>query len=302
MDQKESLLYLATKQFNLTEDEAKALLIEGEELKDNAVDLLLEKDKERIQKLKDDRTTRYNEGFQTAEKKFKTLAEAEFKELTGYKGTEGNFKDMFQLWYADEKKKLATKKEVTEDDIKRHPLYIQLETGTIPKKEYDELKTSFDEFKTSQQKNQVMGVVTSRAWDVVSARNPILSENPQVAENRRRDFLAKFSGFEYDLSDENKIIVSKDGKRLEDEHGNFKPFETVVMDLANLNFDFRAQDEKGSAGNKNDKGGTSGVIISEKPTTAAEYGAALDKWNGASEEHAKMRIALKKYYYDHKKD
>ena len=300
MDQKESLLYLATKQFNLTEDEATALLIEGEELKDNAVDLLLEADKARIQKLKDDRTTRYNEGFQTAEKKFKTQAEAEFKELTGYKGTEGNFKDMFQLWYADEKKKLATKKEVSEDDIKRHPLYIDLETKTIPKDQYNELQKSFDEFKTSQQRSQVMGVVTGRAWDVVAAKNPILSENQTVAENRKRDFLAKFSGYDYDLQD-GKIIVLKDGKRLEDEHGNLKPFDAVVLELAALNFDFRAQGDKGNAGNDN-KGSGSGVIISEKPTTAPEYHAALDKWNGSSKEHAEMRIALKKYYYANKKD
>ena len=299
MDQKESLLYLATKQFNLTEDEATTLLIEGEELKDNAVDLLLEADKARIQKLKDERTTRYNEGYQTAEKKFKTLAEAEFKELTGYKGTEGNFKDMFQLWYADEKKKLGTKKEIGEDEVKKTSWYIDLETKTIPKSQYDELQKSFDEFKTTQQRSQVMGVVTGRAWDVVAAKNPILSENQTVAENRKRDFLAKFSGYDYDLQD-GKIIVLKDGKRLEDEHANLKPFESFVLELAAMNFDFRAQDDKGNAGNK--PGGTAGVVITDKPTTAQEYATALDKWNGASEEHAKMRIALKKYYYDHKKD
>jgi len=300
MDQKESLLYLATKQFNLTEDEAKALLFDGDELKDNASDLLLDKDKERIQKLKDDRTTRYNEGFQTAEKKFKTLAEAEFKELTGYKGTEGNFKDMFQLWYADEKKKLATKKEVTEDDVKKTQWYIDLETKTIPKDQYDELQKSFDEFKTSQQRGQVMGVVTERAWSVVAAKNPILSENQTVAENRKRDFLAKFSGYDYDLQD-GKIIVLKEGKRLEDEHGNLKPFESVVLELAALNFDFRAQSDKGNAGNDN-KGQTGTVVISEKPTTKEEYALSLDKWNGASEEHAKMRIALKAFYHANKKD
>ena len=299
MDQKESLLYLATKQFNLTEDEAAALLVEGDDLKDNAVDLLLEKDKERIDGLKKQRETKYNEGFQTAEKKFKSHAEESFKKLTGYKGDEGNFEDMFQLWYADEKKKFTTKKEVTEDDIKKHPLYISLESERIPKTQYDELKESFDQFKTTLQKDKVMGVVTDRAWAVVSAKNPILSETPSVADNRRRDFLAKFHGYEYELADD-KIIVSKDGKRLEDAHGNSKTFEAVVLELAELNFDFKLQGDKGNAGNRNDTGGV--IVITDKPTTKEEYHKALDKYNGSSEEHAKMRIALRDYYHANKKD
>jgi hypothetical protein len=301
MDQKESLLYLATKQFNLTEDEATAMLIENDELKENAVDLLLEKDKERVARLKDERTTRYNEGYQTAEKKFKTIAESEFKELTGYKGNEGNFKEMFQIWLTEEKKKTAGKKEITEDDIKKHPLYIDLETKTISKSEYEKLQQDFDQFKTTQQKERVMGVVTDAAWAVVSAKNPILSDNPQVADNRRRDFLAKFNGYDYDLQD-GKIIVLKDGKRLEDDRANLKPFESFVLELAMLNFDFRAQGDKGNAGNDNKPGATSGVVLTLKPTTKEEYHAALDKYSGSGDEDIKMRIALKAYYHANKKD
>lgn len=299
MDQKESLLYLTTKQFNLTEDEARSLLFEGDELKENAVDLLLEKDKERIQKLKDERTTRYNEGFQTAEKKFKSHAEETFKKLTGYNGEEANFEEMFSKWHKEETKRLAQKKEVTEDDIKRHPLFVKLETETIAKSKYDELQQAFDEFKTRQQREQVMGVVTSRAWDVVAKKDPILEQNETVAANRRRDFLAKFSGYDYDLQD-SKIIVLKEGKRLEDEHGNLLPFEAFVSNLSNEYFEFRAQSEKGNAGNK--PSGNGGVVILERPTTAKEYALALNKYDGASDEHARMRIALKKYYHENKKD
>ena len=299
MDEKERLLYLTTKQFNLTEDEAKTLLLEGEDLKENAVDLLLEKDKERIQKLKDERTIRYNEGFQTAEKKFKSHSEDTFKKLTGYSGAEDNFEAMFTAWHKEETKKLAQKKEVTEDDIKRHPLFIDLETKTIAKEKYDELQKSFDQFKTESQRRAVMDTVTSNAWDVVAARNPILSENPTVAENRKRDFLAKFHQYEYELQD-GRIIVLKEGKRLEDAHGNLKTFEAFTVELADQNFDFKAQTDKGNAGNK--AGGNGGVVITDKPTTAREYATALDKWNGSSDEHAKMRIALKKFYHENKKD
>lgn len=301
MDQKESALYQATKMFNWTEAEAKERLFEGEELKEDYADIILEADKARIQKLKDERSQYHDTGFKKAEKQFKSYAEETFKKLTGYSGSEDNFEAMFATWHEAEKKKLVKNVEVSEDAVKKHPAYIALETTTIPKSQFDELQKSFEQFKTDRQKAEVMGVVTGRAWDVVTQKNPILSENPTVADNRRRDFLAKFSGFDYELTDDNKIIVSKDGKRLEDEHGNFKPFETVVLELAALNFDFRAQGEKGQAGNKpGEKDGV--IVISDKPTTKEEYHAALDKWNGASAEHAKMRIAIKDYYYTHKKD
>ena len=301
MEVNESVLYQATKMFNWTEEEAKEKLFDGDGLKDDYADVLLEADKERIDGLKKQRETKYNEGFQTAEKKFKTHAEESFKKLTGYKGDEGNFEDMFQLWYADEKKKLATKKEVSEDEVKKTSWYIALESERIPKKEYDELKESFDQFKTTLQKDKVMGVVTDRAWAVVSAKNPILSENQSVADNRRRDFLAKFHGYEYELADD-KIIVSKDGKRLEDAHGNSKTFEAVVLELAELNFDFKAQSDRENAGNRNSGGGGGVIVITDKPTTKEEYHKALDKYEGAGEERAKMRIALRDYYHANKKD
>ena len=293
----ETLLYLTTKQFNLSEEEAKALLFENDELKDNAADLILEKDKQRIAKLKAERETKYNEGYQTAEKKFKSHAEEVFKKKTGYNGTEDNFEAMFDAWFAHQKETLSKKKEVTEDDIKRHPLYIDLETKSIPKQKYDELQKSFDEFRTQSQRKAVMDTVTARAWDVVAARNPILSENQTVAENRKRDFLAKFSAFDYELQD-GRIIILKEGKRIEDAHGNLKTFEAFTSDLAEQNFDFRAQEEKGNGGNRN-TGGT--VTISEKPTTEVELNAVLDKYNGSSEEHAKMRVAALKYFREHKK-
>jgi hypothetical protein len=287
--------------FNWTETEAKERLFEGDELKEDYVDVLLEADKLRVAKLKEDRTKQHDLGYKKAEAEFKTFAETRFKELTGYNGTEATFDEMFKAWSETEKKKWQKNIEVNEDQVKKHPAYIALETTTIPKQQFDDLQKAFDEFKTGQQKAQVMGVVTSRAWDVVAAANPILSENQTVAENRKRDFLSKFSGYEYELTDDNKIIVSKDGKRIEDEHMNHKPFEAFVMDLASVNFDFQAQGEKGNAGNKDKKPGDV-VVITDKPTTIQERNAALAKWNGAGDEAAKMRIAINNYYKEHKKD
>ena len=142
-----------------------------------------------------------------------------------------------------------------------------------------------------------MDTVTARAWDVVAARNPILSENATVAENRKRDFLAKFSQYDYELQD-GRIIALKDGKRIEDAHGNLKTFEAFTVELAEQNFDFKAQDYKENGGNRNS---SNVVVVTEKPTTEAEYAAALDKYNSNSEEDMKKRIAIRKYFEEHRK-
>ena len=162
----DTLLYIATKQFNRTEDELKPLITDEEgNLKDDAAEVLLNLDKERIAKLKKERTDKYNEGFQAAEKKFKSHAEEVFKSKTGYDGTEETFESKFDAWYAKEKEKLAKKSQVTEDDIKRHPLFIDLETKSIPKDKYETLAKEFEQYKSTAARQQVMDVVCGRAWD-----------------------------------------------------------------------------------------------------------------------------------------
>jgi len=53
-----TLLYLTTKQFNLSEDEAKELLLVEDKLREDAADVILDRDKQRIAKLKAERETK----------------------------------------------------------------------------------------------------------------------------------------------------------------------------------------------------------------------------------------------------
>ena len=302
MDQKEAALYQATKMFNWTEQEAKERLFEGEELKEDYTDVLLEADKARVAKLKEDRTKQHDAGFQKAEKQFKTFAEDKFKEITGYTGTEDNFEAMFKSWQETEKKKWQKNIEVNEDQVKKHPAYIALESDRIPKTEYETLKSEYEKFQTDQKRGQIMGLVNDKAWNMVLSERPIIETNQTIANNRRRDFLSKVGRFDYEPQEGGDPIVIKDGKRLENEHGNLITFKTFILDLASQNFEFEAQDDKGNAGNKpGDKGDV--IVVTDKPTTKAEYNAAMAKWfNLPGDEAAKQRIYISKYYNAHKKD
>jgi hypothetical protein len=272
----------------MTEEEVKEIILDGEALRADAADLLLERDKQRIAKLKTERESRYSEGYQAAEKKFKSHAEEVFKKKTGYNGTEDNFETMFDAWFEKTKSELGKKKEVTEDDIKRHPLFIDLESKTIAKERYENLEREFDQFKKDQTRQATVSQVTDKAWGIVAAKNPILSENPLVAENRKRDFLSKFCTYDYEFQD-SKVVVLKDGKRLEDAHGNLKQFDAFVMELAEMNFDFRKQEDVGNAGNKNKPNGSSVISVNMNPKTDQEYNEAMDKVTGYTPEAVAAR-------------
>ena len=60
----------------------------------------------------------------------------------------------------------------------------------------------------------------------------------------------KLKGYEYDLQGD-KIIVLKDGKVVEDGHGNRVPFEKLVKQEAERYYDFHVADPRQAPANKN---------------------------------------------------
>lgn len=297
----DTLIFTGTKLFNLNEDEFKKIILDDDgNIRNNAGDLILDKDKARVDKWKSDRDDAYNKGHQKATKEALTSAETKFKEITGWEGNgEEGFDDMVKAFLEDQAKK-SKKPTLSDDDVKKHPLYLELEKSRIPKEEYEKIKGEYEDFKKNTSRNQILQGIKSKAWGIVSQKNPILSENQAVAENRRNDFLAKFGGYDYQEQDDGTIIVLKEGKRLEDDHGNPQQFENFVMGLASLNFDFKKQSDKGGAGGDDDD--DTGTSVTEKPTTQDQLNAVLEKYNDNTDEHRKIRVSALAYYEKNKTD
>ena len=292
MDEKQLLTYLLTKQFNLSDEEVTGLLYDEDKLKEDAGDVILAKNAEKIATLQRRGDENFDKGHKKATKEVMKTVEGRFRELTGFEEEAADFDDLVTK-FKDKKGKV----QVSDDDVKKHPLFVQLEQGSIPKAKLDEIKEEYDSFKKQTTRGQILSQVKGKAWDLVATKRPIMSDNPVVAENRRQDFLSKLDGFDYEEQNGTWIVV-KDGKRMEDQHGNLMPFDTFVTGLAQMNFDFKAQDDRGNAGNEQKET----MAITDRPKTKQEYIKAMDKYNGNTQEDAKARIAVTKYYEDNKTD
>jgi hypothetical protein len=294
MDLLQLILHIITKQFNLTEDEAKGLIYDGDKIKADAADTILNKAAEKVTKLKQDATDNFNKGHQKATQELMPKVEKTFKDITGFTTEATDFEDLIKKYKEEVTKKKAT--DLKDDDVKRHPLYIALETERVPKTEFETLKGEYEGYKKNVVREQVLGKVREKAWAIVAPK-VIESANKAVADTRRQDFLSKFGQFDFD-EQEGKVIVLKEGKRLEDAHGNVKPFETFVTEVAQLNYEFKGQSDKGQTGNEGDET----VVITETPKTEKELNAVYNKYASNSETDIKTRIAALDYYEKNRAD
>lgn len=296
MTELETLKYSLTKMFGKTDEEITALLFEDDKLKDDAGDIILQLNEEKIAALKKARDENFNKGYQKAEKEVKTNVEKQFKELTGFNKDAENFEALIKGFIEEEGKKKG-KAPITDDDIKKHPLFIQLEASRVPKEEFEKVINEYTDFKKNVQRNQLLGQIRTKAWDIISAKNPILPANQAISNTLRNTFLTQLEQFDYEDQD-GKLIVTKDGKRHEDKQGNLVPFESFVQEIAGNFFEFQAQGEKGNAGN----GGGGGATVTATPKTQTELKAIYAKHSSNSDEDRKMRIAAMSYYNANKTD
>jgi len=249
---KEQIKNLAVKVIGMTDEEAQSLIKktdDGEELAENFVEILAQKDRERIGRLqssfKDQLTEMHDKGYKKAQKEALSKFEKEVKEKYGYET------DKFGIELVDDIVSMNKGKGQVED-IKTHPEYIKLErklqSDFIPKTEYEEITNQFESFKTNVEKQKVTSRVKEDARKLFRSLNPILSKDPKKAANQENEFLSKLDNFDYQVNDDGNHVIIKEGKRLENENLNPVAFSEFVKTKASELYDFAEQDTKGNSG------------------------------------------------------
>lgn len=293
MDEKTLMLNVLTKYFNKTDEELEDIIYDkdGDDitLKEGVADALIDMDAERIKKIKSEvsgeGTKKFEEGFNKAKKETLTKFEKELKEKYGLE-TDLTGLDLINL-FAEE---LGTKGgEITEDNIKTHPIYIKLEKewNESAEQKVSGIKTEFDEFKANVEKNKKLVSVKSAARSAFLKLNPVLSDDPARAENQTQEFLNKLAEHDYIIDGDTILIKDGDG-RLEDGHGNPTSFETFVKSKAEALYDFKVQDQRDSPGNQNSGGGSV-----KKKITKEEYNKKVIEAENSNDD--KMFAELAEY-------
>lgn len=267
MESKELLQEFLLETLNISAEEVAALYNTDGKLKDDAKQTILNLDAERVKTLKST-TTKITEtdAYKKATADVMTKFENDFKTKTGFKSDKKGV-DLV-LDYATEKAKANG--EVTEDVIKKHPLYLtmQEQKDAEIKKALEEGETKLTGFQKELSKKETFNKVSSEASKIFHSLKPILSKDPVKAKTQEEDFIAKFRDFDFEIQGE-RIVVLKDGKVLENANGKTVAFENLIKETGLKYFDVHIVDPKQNAGNHTTNAGDKKVY--DVPKTQEEY-------------------------------
>ncbi len=274
MNEKELLAGVLAKTLDKSPEEVSDLLYNASDdsdevtLKENAIDLVLDEDVERVKKLKSSvKPNKETIKEIRDQEKFNVMDEFE-KKLRGTYGIDSTSRGLDLVKEIIDQ---VSECDISDEKVKLHPAYLDLELRKT--KEIETLQENHNDYKLNQDKISRLTTVKSKVMAIFSSLNPIESQNTVVAQTRREDFLNKFEQYDYELQDNGDLLILQNGKRLEDPHGNAIKFTDFVKDVAEQNYDFAQSDARGQAGNQDGNGSGSHIDV---PKDEKEYLALMN--------------------------
>lgn len=264
--------------YKLDEQGVASLKEEDGSFKDDAIDFLIKQDAERVATLRGDvdkvKAERYSQGKREALE----ALEKELRDEFGVKTTDARGKELVKAIVAARIQSATT---LTDDQVKAHPLFLELEkhTAALPKTIEEKVREAEEKVRSEFKAERDQRTVLSKATATFKAMNPVLSKNEVVASAQLSLLENAVKSGKYQLVEKDGEIVDivpmkADGSgRLEDAHGHPVKFETHIKELASRMYEFHDSDDRAGADDPNKVGGSGkgkgdGAF---DPKTQAEY-------------------------------
>lgn len=273
------LIGLLSTSYKLDEQGVASLKEEDGSWKDEAIDLLTQKDAERVATLRGDidrvKTERYSQGKREALE----ALEKELRDEFGVKATDARGKDLIKAIIAAKVQGATT---LTEEQVKTHPLYLKIEEeyGKVPKTIEEREKAIEEKLRAEWKAERDLSHVLDRARSVFKGMNPILSkdETKAAAQMTLLDNFLKAHKYNLTVDKDGQVsdivVLKADGSgRLEDAHGHPVKFEALVKEGASKFYDFSEDEGRRGAPDPSKKGSgsSSDEEVTYDPKTVAEY-------------------------------
>lgn len=287
MDLKKIISGFLSKTVKIDDGKLDELLTSENATEEQVLNSLLELDVNRVAELKKTAdTSKFQEGYAKAKKEERSAFENEIKTKFNLESSATGV-DLINDLVSKAGKGAAGSKEVTEDDVKRHKTYQDLldSLNTKVKEVEQTWQTKYQDLEKAQSKNAVVSGVKNKALTILDSLKPVLPKNEQAAANLKNIFAGKFESYDYEVQD-NRTLILKDGKVLEDKHGNRVDLEDFIKQEAASLFDF-AQHTGGSNGANGGAAGAaggSGGSVSLKPKTLQDLAAIVDSKDYTAEQ------------------
>lgn len=250
MDFLKILRALLTGVYKLSDGEVDSLLQESENnTGETALAAILAKDRERVADLMKPKPGQtFQDGYKKAKAEVLTTLETELKEKYNLSTDATGLELVEEAINAKSGNKGA---KLSDDEIKKHPIYQQLEKDLRKQlKDKDaEMETKVTELQTSFQKNQVFADVSKDGLQMLDGLKPVLPNSPTVAGTLKNKFVEEFKVFDYEKQADGKWLVMKDGQVQKNAHGHTLYLEDLVKEKAGNYFEFQQNNGGGNAGN-----------------------------------------------------
>ena len=234
---------------------------------------ILEIDAQRVENIKKsvDKKDAFQDGFKKAKSEVLTDFEKGLKEKFGIESDKTGLELVEEL--VSKKSEGGQGGDITEDAIKRSKVFQDMESNlkkqvTTVKTEYE---TKINEIQDGYKAEKTFSNVSQKALQIFNGLNPILPQNKTVADNQVKFFVNSLKDFKFDVQDERIVVMDKDGKVLEDGHGNSRSFEDIVKETASGLFEFKANNGGSGSGNGGQgQGGSGSSYAGSVPKTFEE--------------------------------
>lgn len=278
-DSKEILTGLLSTVYKLDANAISEILKDGATTQ-AAIDAVKAHDADRVKKIQIEASKgKLGEGEKKGKSEALTQREKELKEHYGVES------DKIGIELMDEiiGKKAGEGAAKNDEEVKKSSLYQQAEAKWKKQLE-DAKKAHTDEvtqIKTEHAKATTFTKVGESAVSILTGLNPVFSQNAVVAETQKKNFLNALSGFDYEEKD-GKILISKDGALLNDEHGHTLDWDAHVKKIAGTHFEFSANNGGANPGGGGTPpaGGGGGAAYPAgvtKPKNQQELAVILDR-------------------------
>ena len=258
---------------------------------------ILEIDAQRVENIKKsvDKKDAFQDGFKKAKSEVLTDFEKGLKEKFGIESDKTGLELVEEV--VSKKSEGGQGGDLTEDAIKRSKVFQDMESNlkkqiTTVKTEYE---TKINEIQDGYKAEQTFSNVSQKALQIFNGLNPILPQNKTVADNQVKFFVNTLKDFKFDVQDERIVVMDKDGKVLEDGHGNSRSFEDIVKETASGLFEFKANNGGSGSGNGGQgQGGSGSSYAGNVPKTFEELEKVMSDTSISIEDRSNIMAEYEK--------
>ena len=293
---------LLSKAYNFDNGKIAELFKDGEtelseEQQTEILNKILEIDAQRVENIKKsvDKKDAFQDGFKKAKSEVLTDFEKGLKEKFGIESDKTGLELVEEV--VSKKSEGGQGGDVTEDAIKRSKVFQDMESNL--KKQIKQTETDYqnkiNEIQDGYKAEQTFSNVSQKALQIFNGLNPILPQNKTVADNQVKFFVNTLKDFKFDVQDERIVVMDKDGKVLEDGHGNSRSFEDIVKETASGLFEFKANNGGSGSGNGGQgQGGSGSSYAGNVPKTFEELEKVMSDTSISIEDRSNIMAEYEK--------